>query len=256
MVKASEYPDEGELVFGTVTKVKNFGAFVSLDEYVDAQGMAKEGFIHIAEVASGYVRYIRKVLSVKPSKGHVDLSLKQVNEHQRREKIQEWKNEKRAEKLFEIVVANAKLDKAKAYEEFGVDIVKKFGTMYAAFEESTVNEKILEEEGFKGSWVPVFVKVARDNIIAPTVRIKGLITATCPGKDGIDHIKEALKKAEKSEEEAVTVYYVGAPKYRIEVEALDYKTAENTLKKAVDKAIKHMKSKGGEASFEREEVKG
>jgi hypothetical protein len=53
-------------------------------------------------------------------------------EREKREK----EDEKRAEKLFEIVVANAKLDKAKAYEEFGVDIVKKFGTMYGAFEES------------------------------------------------------------------------------------------------------------------------
>jgi len=266
MVKASDYPDEGELVFGTVTKVKNFGAFVSLDEYLDPDGLAKEGFIHIAEVAPGYVRYIRdfvkegqklvcKVLSVKPQKGHIDLSLKQVNEHQRREKIQEWKNEKRAEKLFEIVVGQAKIDKAKAYEEFGIEIVKKFGTMFGAFEESTTNEDILEEEGFSGPWVPIFVKVAKENIVAPRVRIKGIITATCPTKDGIEHIREALSKAEKTDDSDVQVYYVGAPKYRIEVEALDYKTAEGTLKKAVDKTLKYLKSKGGEASFEREDVK-
>ncbi|HWM50791.1 MAG TPA: S1 RNA-binding domain-containing protein, partial [Thermoplasmata archaeon] len=43
-----EWPDEGELVVCTVTNVKNFGAFVTLDEYE-----SKEGFIHIAEVSSG-----------------------------------------------------------------------------------------------------------------------------------------------------------------------------------------------------------
>src|SRR5207249_3402763 len=84
-------------------RAKNFGAFVTLDEYEN-----KEGFIHIAEVSSGWIKYIRdyvregqkvvcKVLKVDTEKGHIDLSLKAVNEHQRREKIQEWKNEQKAE---------------------------------------------------------------------------------------------------------------------------------------------------------------
>ena len=49
-----EYPAEGELVVGTVVKVQNFGAFVTLDEYP-----GKEGFIHIAEIATGWVKRIR-----------------------------------------------------------------------------------------------------------------------------------------------------------------------------------------------------
>ncbi|MCK5459130.1 MAG: S1 RNA-binding domain-containing protein, partial [Thermoplasmatales archaeon] len=48
------YPEEGELVVGTVIKVQGFGAFVSLDEYPH-----KEGFIHISEIATGWVKRIR-----------------------------------------------------------------------------------------------------------------------------------------------------------------------------------------------------
>src|SRR2546421_1696472 len=103
-----DWPDEGELVVCTVTNVKNFGAFVTLDEYE-----AKEGSIHIAEVSSGWIKYIRdyvregqkvvcNVLKVDKDKGHIDLSLKPVNEHQRREKIQEWKNERNAQNLLRI----------------------------------------------------------------------------------------------------------------------------------------------------------
>jgi len=105
MARVNEFPDEGELVVCTVQSVKNFGAFVTLDEYG-----GKEGFIHVRDVATGWVKYIRdyiregqkvvcKVLQVDPSRGHIDLSLKDVNEHQRREKIREWKNEAKAEKL-------------------------------------------------------------------------------------------------------------------------------------------------------------
>ena len=89
------YPEVGEFVIVTVKTVKPYGAFVTLDEYDN-----KEGFIHIGEIAAGWIKYIRdyvregqklvcKVLRVDPGRGHIDLSLKRVNEHQRREKIQE-----------------------------------------------------------------------------------------------------------------------------------------------------------------------
>ena len=54
MVRTSEFPEEGELVVCTVQNLKNFGAFVTLDEYDN-----KEGFIHIRDVATGWVKYIR-----------------------------------------------------------------------------------------------------------------------------------------------------------------------------------------------------
>ncbi|HEQ78979.1 MAG TPA: S1 RNA-binding domain-containing protein, partial [Euryarchaeota archaeon] len=54
MVSPYEFPEESELVVCSVTNVKSFGAFVNLDEYD-----GKEGFIHVAEVATGWVKYIR-----------------------------------------------------------------------------------------------------------------------------------------------------------------------------------------------------
>jgi translation initiation factor 2 subunit 1 len=116
MLRKADFPEVGELVICSVQNVKNFGAFVTLDEF---QG--REGFIHVRDVATGWVKYIRdhvregqkvvcRVLGVDADKGHIDLSLKQVNDHQRREKIQEWKNEKKAEKLLEM--AGRKIDRS------------------------------------------------------------------------------------------------------------------------------------------------
>ena len=49
-----EWPDEGELVVCTVSNVKDFVAFVTLDEYGE-----REGLIPIAEVARGWIKHIR-----------------------------------------------------------------------------------------------------------------------------------------------------------------------------------------------------
>ena len=106
--KNQEWPDEGELIIGTVYKVLNYGAFAKLEEY-----HGKEAFIHISEVSSGWVKNIRdhvrenqkivcRVLRVNPKKGHVDASLKRIREDQRTKKIQHWKIEQKAEKFLEL----------------------------------------------------------------------------------------------------------------------------------------------------------
>ncbi len=262
MGKLVGFPEEGELVVGTVVKVENFGAFVSLEEYP-----GKEGFIHVAEVAPGWVKYIRdyvrenqkivtKVLSVHTKKGHIDLSLKQVNEHQRREKIQQWKNEQRAEKLFELIAERSSISPDAAWEQFGNRLVEAFGSLYGALEETSLNPDVLTEEGFEGPWIEAFIQVAQDSIVAPTVEIRGYFKLGSNAPDGVTIIKDALTLANQVEnhEVSINVQYLGAPRYGVQVKALNYKDAEEELKKAQDRVIGYITEHEGEGSFHRTET--
>jgi len=251
-------PDKGELVVCTVVKAKGFGAFVKLEEYPDT-----EGFIHIKEVAPGWVKNIRnhvkegqkivcKVMDVDSSKGYIDLSLKRVNEHQRREKIQQWKNERKAEKLFQMVADKIGKSSDECFEEFGKELVKKYGSLYEAFEEVAYDNDALVKDGFSGEWIDAFMEVARENIIIPFVTITGYVEIFSPERNGVEHIREALKKIEKKDEEVtVTVKYVSAPIYRIDVTAPDYKTAEKELKECAEKGVEYIKKHGGTGTFKR-----
>ncbi len=260
MVRGREYPEEGDLVVGTVEAVENFGAFVNLEEYP-----GKKGFLHIAEVSAGWVKRIRdfvreqqrvvcKVLTVDPGRGHVDLSLKRVNDHQRRETLQEWKNEQKAEKLLELVGQRLKKTTDEAWEEFGAKVAETFGTLYAAFEAAATDEEALASEGFKGKWTEAFHGVAGENIQVPFVDVKGYVELTNPRPDGIRYIKEALVEAGKSEFEDVqiSVKYLGAPLYLIKGRAPDYKVAEQQLEKAADAAVKIIRKRGGVGEFKKE----
>jgi translation initiation factor 2 subunit 1 len=258
MVRVSEFPEEGELVVCTVQSVKNFGAFVSLDEYGD-----KEGFVHVRDVATGWVKYIRdyiregqkvvcKVLGVDTSKGHIDLSLKSVNEHQRREKIQQWKNETKADKLLEIVGERLSQPVDAIYEAFGYDLIDKFGTLYAAFEHCAANEQALAEAGFDGDWVKVFTEVARENVTPPYVQISGILELRCPAPDGVDKIRNSLLQGLAKAEDRIKVQYVGAPRYRVVMAAPDYKSAEDELKVITEDIIASLQECGGEGIFHRD----
>lgn len=261
MSRRSDFPEVGDLVVCTVENVKNFGAFVRLDEYE-----GKEGFIHVRDVATGWVKYIRdhvregqkivcKVLNVDRERGHIDLSLKQVNEHQRREKIQEWKNEKKAEKLLEIVAGRMNKTLDQAYDLVGKKLESEFGTLYAAFEQAALDPESLKEAGLDKKWANAIAEVAKENIQIPSVTIDGILEITNPKPDGVDHIKKALSVGPGSGEAEVTIHYVGAPRYRVQVTAQDYKTAEQELKSAVERITAAVEESGGTASFTRTEEK-
>ncbi len=261
MPQRADFPEFGDLVVCTVTNVKNFGAFVTLDEYG-----GKEGFIHVRDVATGWVKYIRdhvregqkivcKVLGVDEEKGHIDLSLKQVNEHARREKIQDWKNEKKADKLLEI--AGTKLGKSldQAFSEVGEKLLDEFGSLYGAFEQVTTDPDALKDIGLDKKWVAAITEVAKENIELPSVSIDGLLEITCPGPDGIDHIKKALATGFGSDEGEIKIHYVGAPRYKVSVTAMDYKLAEQELKDSVSRISAAIGKAGGSATFTRKEEK-
>ena len=177
----AEYPEEGELVVGTVTSIRNFGAFVKLDEYAD-----REAFIHLSEVAAGWVKYIRdhiregqkivaRVLRIDTSKNQIDLSLKRINDHQRREKIQAWKNEQRAMRLIEQVAQALSKTADEAVEQFGPVLIERYSSLFAAFEVASADPARFTKENEKAAWTTAFLKVARENIVPPHVTILGTL---------------------------------------------------------------------------------
>lgn len=258
MSRVRGFPENGDLVVCTVKNVKNFGAFVTLDEYDD-----KEGFVHVRDVATGWVKYIRdfvregqkivcKVLGVDSSKGHIDLSLKSVNEHQKREKIQQWKNEKKAEKLVEIVAERMSISVDEAYDLFGNELLEVYETLYGAFE-SAVSDQEEFLEDFSGDWIDTFLEVANENVAPPSVQIDGILEMTSSAPNGMELVKNALLKGlEASEDAKVEITCVGCPKYRVVVSASEYKEAEEILKRVSNAAIKAMTKSGGTAELKRE----
>ncbi len=259
-------PDEGEIVMATVTRVEDHGAFVDLDEYPGV-----DGYIHIKEVASGWVKNIRdhvkegqkviaKVIRVNPKRKYAHLSIRKVTDHQRREKLKEWKREQRAEKLLELAAEEIGVDLDKAYEVAGYKLMEKYGSLYDALERAAAEESAepLKEAGIPDEWAEKLAELAIENIEPSRVKIEAYLDIMCPAPNGVEVIREALKRMEAFEEGDVKmiVHYVGAPRYRIVVDAPDYRTAEKMVRKAAQAAIEYVEEHGGEGEFHREIEEG
>jgi translation initiation factor 2 subunit 1 len=260
-MKYSGWPDPGELVVGRIEEIEDFGVFVDLLEYED-----KEGLCHISEVASGWIKNVRdhvsegqtvvaKVLEVDEDAQQIDLSIKDVNDHQRKDKIQDWKNEQKADNWMGIAYGEDIADEK--YAAIANELLAEFGSMYEGFEQAAIHgEEALADTDLSDEEVEALVETARENVSVPFVNVTGYVDLECPDAAGVDVIKEALQAAEGNgdipDEVDLEVTYVGAPEYRIRVQAPDYKTAESELEESGRRASAVVEDHGGTGHYHRE----
>jgi len=256
--KKEGFPEEDELVLCTVTNVQHHSVFVNMMEY------DKTGMIHISEVSPGRIRNIRdyvkegkvvvcKVLRINKERGHIDLSLRRVNEGQRRSKTNEIKHEQKAEKIVEFVAKKLKTDVKKLYDDISAKIFKSYHMLYPCFEEVIINEKLLKELGISDKTAKELIEIIKQRIKPTEVVISGVLELTSFDSDGVEIIKKALKKANDVDRESIDILYAGGGRYKITVKAENYKTAEKTLENATKAALGLIEEKKGIGKFTREE---
>ncbi len=249
------YPEEEEIVLCTVTAINPYSIFTTLDEYD-----GRTALIHISEVSPGRIRNIRdyvkegkkivcKVLKINKEKGHIDLSLRRVNEKQKRNKLDEIKKQQFVEKIIEQIAKRNKKDFEKLLSEVAEKILNQYDSIFEAFELvsqdqldlSKLLDKKLSEE---------LTESIKQKITPPEVKIGGLITLTTYAANGVELVKNALKLSEKA---GANVKNSGGGTYTIEVVAEEYKTAEKILKKALTDTEKFAQKNKIEFKFERKE---
>jgi translation initiation factor 2 subunit 1 len=249
----ADYPVEGELVVCKVKSVKNYGAFADLEEYG-----GKEGFVHVSNVASGWVKNIRshvsegqihvgQVVNVDRAKNVIDVSFRKVSEAQEKRKLSEWKRTKRAEKLFERACTEAG-EKPEECAPFAEKLTEEHGDLYTAFEAISIEgAKPLESLKLPAKLSDALVKICSDSIKPPSVSIRGALTLASYASNGVEVIKKALAGIASDH---VKVAYISAPEYSLTVDAHDYVDAEKVLAGAVASIEKSL-GKDGEAKFKR-----
>ncbi|MBI4141727.1 S1 RNA-binding domain-containing protein [Candidatus Woesearchaeota archaeon] len=256
LLKKSVFPQEDELVLCTVTNIQPHSVFVTLDEFSN-----RTGLVHISEVAPGRIRNMRdfvkegkkivcKVLLVNKEKGHIDLSLRRVNETQKRQKLNEIKEQQLAEKIVEHVAKQRGESVIQLYEKVAEKLLSEYQTLFGAF--VAVSQDIVLLEKFLDK------KVAKDltdaikaRIKPPEVALSGDLIISSYAPDGALLIRDALTGAVSND--AARIRYKGAGTYHVLVKSDNYKSAEKILKDVVGKISKFSEKNKLLASFKRHE---
>lgn len=250
------FPEEGELVLCTVNNVQHHSVFVKLDEY------GKSGMIHISEISPGRIRNVRdyvvegkvvvcKVLRINEERGHIDLSLRRVSENQRRNKVNEIKQEQKAEKIIEFVAKQLNISKNELFNKIYQPIFKQYPNIYSCFEEVITDDKVLSNLGISKDLEKPLVETIKQRIKPPQVEIKGRINLVCTSPDGVDIVKDILIKLRDGHN--IELKSFGGGIYSLLIVDEDYKTAEKRLKDILTDAEKLTSNNQCTFSFERKE---
>ncbi|MBD3158711.1 MAG: translation initiation factor IF-2 subunit alpha [Candidatus Lokiarchaeota archaeon] len=262
VLKRAEWPAPDEYAVAVATKVAPYGAYVELPEYGD-----KEGFIHISEVSSTWVRNIRnhihenqrivvRVLDVDKRKGHIDCSLRRVSDEAKRAKNEAWKRAQKAEKLLEIVGEKTNKSLEEIYEEIGWPLEDNYGEIYKGLEMASVEGKeALEDIDTSKKIKDLVAELAADRIEIPSIEIDGEVSIRVPGPGGVEVIKDALKEglevAKGRENSSLDIYTLGSPRYKLRIESLNYKEGEDLLSDVLQQIRTKVEKSNGSMEFKR-----
>lgn len=260
LYKKEGFPAEDEIIICIVKKILPHSVFVELTEYKNLEGM-----INIAEIAPGRIRNIRdyvkegrqivcKVLRVDKEKKHIDLSLRRVSLSQKLKKLEENKQEIRAEKLLESIAKQLKKTLEEIYKEVGLKIIEKYNSLMSCFQEIIADKDPLKSLKIPQKLIDIITKTVKDKIKIPEVKIESILTLTDLSSNGIDNIKESLKKGvdlAKQKKYNIKITYLGAPRYSFIVTSKDYKTAETIMQEIASTIKQSLIKDGGNAEWQK-----
>ncbi|MCD6089095.1 translation initiation factor IF-2 subunit alpha, partial [Candidatus Bathyarchaeota archaeon] len=136
-----------------------------------------------------------------------------------------------------------------------IPLEENFGTAYEGLEKATMEgAKPLIEAGLSSRIAEALTKIAKEKIRITNVKVQGILNVSCRKPDGVLRIKKAFAEAEKVKipnGSSKRIYVVSPPRYRIEVIARDYKTANAIFQKITDAITQGIKRLGGEGKLER-----
>ncbi|MDP2749665.1 MAG: translation initiation factor IF-2 subunit alpha [Nanoarchaeota archaeon] len=255
LFRKSGFPEESELIICTVTKVHPTSVFCNLDEY------GKTGMIYISEVSPGRIRNLRdfvkegkiivcKVLQVRHDKGHIDLSLRRVTEGQKREKIDEMKQEQKSEKIIEFVAGKLKMDFKTLYDQVKEKVFPEHRALNPCFEAVANDNLSLEELGIPKKISDELTEIIKQRIKPPEVEIGGRLKLVSYAPDGVEIVKNVIKTSH-TPNTGLKITYAGGGSYNISVISPDYKSAEKIMDDFINAAKKKMEAEEGIISFER-----
>ena len=243
-------PDEGDFVVIKLSDVDKNSAYAELEEYEDVKGL-----IHISEASRSWVQNLTKEIDegektvaqvIDTEDDSLGLSLKRVNEKQKRETMSRWNKEQKAEKFLEELTEDLDMEREEAMENIAFPMQRNFGSAFHGFEISEAEEERLLEV-FDEKTTEAIQKVARENIDMKKEKLEGEITLEFSQGDGLERVKKTLK----APGEGVEIDYISAPRYAVTA----WGRTQELAKKRMDRAIESVREKSdnldGEFEFSR-----
>ncbi|KAL3905675.1 MAG: hypothetical protein SGPRY_010832 [Prymnesium sp.] len=198
------FPEIDDVVMVQVRSIAEMGAYVSLLEYNNIEGM-----ILLSELSRRRIRSINKlirvgkqevcmVLRVDKEKGYIDLSKRRVSPEDVQKCDERFQRSKAVHSILRHVSEVQHIDMEALYKMTAWPLYEKFGHAYEAFRAAITDPESIFNDELMPGLEPALKEAMLDNIkkrLTPTaVKIRADIEVTCFEYEGINAIKRSLLK--------------------------------------------------------------
>ncbi len=252
-----EYPSRDEIVVVNITKVLDYGVICEMIEYNNMRG-----FVHISNVSSSWVKNIRffvkdgeiraaKVLNVDTFKGQVDLSLGAVNTQRQNQRLSEYRQMKRCEKLMELLAKQSGKNFDYVWDNVCTPLSNEYGSLNEGLNKIALGEDV--SALVPKELINPLKELVEKNIVVSEKELKGIAHVESFSSQGLSNLKEIFSDVRGKKD--VEIIYVGGGNYQITVKTLTYKASEKLLSGVTEAAEKKAKKLGAKFEFKKIENK-
>ncbi|KAK4538210.1 hypothetical protein CDCA_CDCA16G4235 [Cyanidium caldarium] len=236
------FPEPDEVVMAVVRDIQEMGAYVTLPEYADCQGM-----IMLSEVSRRRIRSINKLLRVgrqevcmvvrvDRDKGYIDLSKRRVAPEDVQKMEDKWSKSRAVHSIMRHTAESVGVDLEDLYRRVGWPLYRKYGHAFDAFRLMVV-ENVADGGEAVGTGVDAVLSGVeirpeeRDHLVRNVLRklspqaikLRADVEVTCFDYEGIDAVRAALKAGEAAVVDAnmpIKIRLVAPPHYVVTTSAM------------------------------------
>mmetsp|Transcript_4003 Transcript_4003/g.8113 ORF Transcript_4003/g.8113 Transcript_4003/m.8113 type:complete len:332 (+) Transcript_4003:35-1030(+) len=262
------FPEVDDVVMVQVRSIAEMGAYVSLLEYGNIEGM-----ILFSELSRRRIRSVQKlikvgrqepvmVLRVDKEKGYIDLSKRRVSPEDVAKCEDKFAKSKLVHTIMRHVAETTGTELEDLYTQIGWPLYKMFGHAHDAFRQMITDEESdavferLKNEYHGGKDIPILtpdvkeglLKNIRRRLTPQPIKIRADVEMTCFNYDGIEHIKAAMKAAQacSTDTNEIKMRLVAPPLYVLTTMTLNKARGIELLNEAVVACQKSIESNKGQ----------
>mmetsp|Transcript_9329 Transcript_9329/g.28117 ORF Transcript_9329/g.28117 Transcript_9329/m.28117 type:complete len:340 (-) Transcript_9329:75-1094(-) len=255
-----KYPEVEQIVMVNVRNIADMGAYVSLLEYNNIEGM-----ILLSELSRRRIRSINKlirvgrnevvmVLRVDREKGYIDLSKRRVSPEDITACEDKFNKAKAVHGVLRHLAERRKLYLEDLYERIGWPLYGKYGHAYDAFKLALADEAApgAVEDPFAEVSIPDDLKdelkaYIRRRLAPQPIKIRSDIEVSCFTYEGIDAIRDALFAGIGcgTENTPIKIKLIAPPIYVLSTMTLEKDAGIALLNRSIDVIRERITEKGG-----------
>ncbi|KAI6174847.1 Eukaryotic translation initiation factor 2 subunit 1 [Aphelenchoides bicaudatus] len=257
---ANEFPELEDTVIVKVNKIAEMGAYVTLIEYNN-----KEGMILLSELSRRRIRSVNKlirvgrsecvvVIRVDQNKGYIDLSKRRVYSRDLLQCEERFSRAKAVNGILRHVADQLGYTEDKQLEELYEKTawhfdrkLKKKAAANEVFKKALTDPTVFDECDISDEVKNKLLEEIRKKLTPQALKIRADIEVSCFDYEGIEAVKAALIKGKEcsTEQMPIKIQLIAAPSFVVTAQTMERVEGVESVNKALEAIRESIEGSGG-----------